>query len=480
MRAGCPDFMLVSLGKALAGALLTGTLLVLALPLGEQGYLAWFALVPLLAGTRNTSFVVGFVAAISAIFVLAAWAASGAFYAIKDFSGLSSWVYTGCGIFGFAMALTVALWADKGVSRFPAWWFAAIGVLFEALLLLEIPGHIALSQYRHPLPLLLASFGGVWLVSFAIWWANLALSRSSWKALAIAIPVIVVSWFATKSLFFPISGELRRFAAVQTEAVDEETLTALHLQASAWSTELVVWPEFSGMGIASADNTSALVAIAKRDSSSPFVTTFRDSHQPLPHNVAQVFDSSGPVGVGYAKRKPFASEKKMHAPGNEAVTVQLGNLGVGLNICFDSCYPAVIRDTAKLAGTQVLALPTIDPPSSHHFIAAMHAAYTPFRAAETGLPIIRADGTAFSMLVNGRGAIVAEAPPGERVLTGQLPVRQSDTQVLSLGDAWLLVCGILVVLGLFDAYRKASQVRIHSGLGTDDKPRSDSPSANEV
>lgn len=45
----------------LGAALFCGLLLVLALPLGEQFYLAWFMLVPLLVAVRGKGFLVGFV-----------------------------------------------------------------------------------------------------------------------------------------------------------------------------------------------------------------------------------------------------------------------------------------------------------------------------------------------------------------------------------------------------------------------------------
>lgn len=63
--------------RCLGGAVATGALLTLSLPLGDRGWLAWIALVPLLVATRGRGFLVGFVSAIVSVFVAAGVAVSG-------------------------------------------------------------------------------------------------------------------------------------------------------------------------------------------------------------------------------------------------------------------------------------------------------------------------------------------------------------------------------------------------------------------
>ncbi|CAN5543619.1 hypothetical protein BH11ARM2_BH11ARM2_27240 [soil metagenome] len=136
-------------------------------------------------------------------------------------------------------------------------------------------------------------------------------------------------------------------------------------------------------------DTSSLCALSASEGNAPFVTSFNDDSQPFPHNASALF-SSGRESSRYEKRKLFGGEAADHTSGDRAVAAG----DVGLNICFDSCFPSVIRDTVKLGAT-VIALPTIDPPSTNHFLAAVHAAYTPFRAAENGVAVVRADGYAY-------------------------------------------------------------------------------------
>lgn len=239
-------------------------------------------------------------------------------------------------------------------------------------------------------------------------------------------------------------GKVRRYAAVQTESTEESVLFRLHQVAARQSPALVVWPEFSALDIAS-QGPETLIAFAKT-SPAPFVTTFRDHGRPLPHNVAALFNVWGESDP-YFKRKPFGAETQMHAPGDHAVAVRTDALKVGLNICFDSCFPSVMRDTARLPNVEAIALPTIDPPSPHHFMAAMHAAYSPFRAAELGVVIVRADGYAASSIVDARGKIIAEASPGPNVIVGEAAGPRA-TVSRKWGDGFLYLCGVLVIAGV--------------------------------
>src|SRR5207244_4235868 len=115
----------------------------------------------------------------------------------------------------------------------------------------------------------------------------------------------------------------------------------------------------------------------------------------------------------YFKRKPFGGETQMHVAGSQAIAVPLDGRLIGLNICFDSCFPSVMRDTARL-GARVIVLPSMGPETPYGWIQAIHGAYTPFRSAELGIPIGRAEVTAFAMITDSSGRIVAQAPPGYR------------------------------------------------------------------
>ena len=136
----------------------------------------------------------------------------------------------------------------------------------------------------------------------------------------------------------------------------------------------------------------------------------------------------------------------MHTPGKVPVAVPLksGDI-VGLNICFDSCFPFVIRETAALPEVKYIALPTIDPDSQHYCLAGMHAAFTPFRAAENGVAFIRADGHFGSMIVNNRGRIVAELHNEQTSLSGKVSTKRVWTLYRVIGDLFWHLCILITI-----------------------------------
>lgn len=427
-------------------ALATGTLLVLALPLGEQAWIAWFMLVPLLWTTKEKGFLVGFVGGLVTVFWCAWLSASGVFYHHKNFEPSTGWTYTACGLYAFSFAIFFAIWADQKNCEKPIWWLAALAVVLESVLLIEIPATVALTQYRSTLAIQASSFGGIWLVSFLVWYSNVMLvgySRENVKnwgdGQRFITALLIFFWFSsiTKSSIEDPTGGLVVGVAQMTDGLERELYEA-HKVASREKPSFVVWPEFSGMLFVRGEDTSKLKDVSM--TAAPFVTSFRDVMMPLPHNVAALYDR-GQESLRYEKRKLFASESKMHAPGTRAVAAPLSpDTSIGLNICFDSCYPNIIRETAALPNVKVIALPTIDPDSPHYFVAAVHAAYTPFRCAENGVSMVRADGNFASMIVNEQGQIVAELNKQQKSLTATISGQRRWTVFRILGDWFWYLC----------------------------------------
>ncbi len=453
----------------LAGIAATAVLFVLALPIGEQAYLAWFCATPLLLVTRDRGFLYGCLCALASLGLAAMLVIWWPFHPHRDPLGDPAMVVAGFGQFGVSLGLTTSIWADATLNRRPAWWFGGLATLAEASLLLTLPANLALTQYRQPVPLLLASVGGIWLVSFLLYWANfgLALAPRNWIAPAAAL--LAVLSFGLSGLPVHASGNVQRFAAIQIVEPDETDLDRLQRDASVWSPRFVVWPELSGAAMVRGDDSSALRRLSGEDQVAPFVTSFEDGCKPLPHNVSAIF-ISGRESVRYAKRRMFGSEGSIHLPGNHAVAVDYSGGRVGLAICFDSCYPEVIRDSARLPGVNVIALPTIDPFGSDNFLAAVHAAYSPFRCAEEGVAMVRADGRAYSQVVDPFGRIVAESPPGNHVLFGAVSTSTHWTFYKQFGDWFLWLCGGLFLLGCLRYRREA---RNPKGTAAQDKKNHD-------
>lgn len=434
-------------------SLISGALFCLALPPADYWFFGWIAFVPLMIVVRDRGFLFGFIGGLLALFTTAFLVKSGVFYSEKAFIGEDGWIMTGCGLFGFVASLLLGFWADKGSSK-PVWWFAALAILLEASLLVVLPAHLALTQYRQYLLLWISSIGGIWLVSFLVWAANMAIAEAirlkQWRCSIIpALGLVAVAVLSPLLSNREESGI--EFGLIQTDKTDAESLGALHRKASLSNKTIVVWPEFAGLGIAARGDTQPLQDLAAKFGGAPIVTSYNDDFPPKPHNVASLI-SPTQTSASYFKRKLFGGEKNMHTPGNSAVAVDSPQGRIALGICFDSCYPNIVREAANLPGVVAMALPTIDPESPHNFIAAIHSAFTPFRAAENGIAIARADGFAYSMIVDGRGRIALELPPGEATANAEVSLG-GPTIYRKLGD-WFLYASILGVgYGVF-AYRK--------------------------
>jgi apolipoprotein N-acyltransferase len=430
---------------------ISGALLAIALPPISFPPAAFLAFVPVFAWARGRGLLSAFLgmgACLGVTFCLLA-------FAVPDRAGAASegdaaWLGLGILIFGIvATCLAVGLSEGRGITWRSAWKLAAVAVLLEAGALTVLPPHFALTQARVPVLVASASVAGIWGVSYLLWFCNvlptLVGPRDRLRTIA---GVAGLAWLAYATAWWPDGddvGTQMRVAAVQTAEVDAQPLRAANADALRRGARLAVWPEFSGIALAPGGDADELVQIGSDSAQAPFVTTFTDDSKPLPYNVAALFGRDG-ESARYQKRKPFGGERTMHAAGVRAASVPLSGVLVGLNICYDSCFPTVLRETVVEQGAQIVALPTIDPPSPHAFISAMHAAFTPFRAAELGVPIVRADGLAHSMIVDRLGRIVAEAPAGrDTILVGDVTVTPRWTVYRRTGDWFPWAVGLLLV-----------------------------------
>ncbi len=427
-------------------ALATGTLITLAMPLGEKGALILVALVPLLYATKEKGAIAGFLGGLGAIFWFAYLTTTGWLSEIKHLEPSSGWNYTACGLYAFVFAIFFAIWADGKNSKRPIWWLAALAVALESVLLSQIPAHLGLALYRDRVAMMISTMGGIWLVSYVAWLINFAIvqSNKSWRIPITAISIALLLWKGQGSRPLGIAIPGTSIAAVAQFQDGSEDAMEAATQKLNHRTQFVVWPEFGGIMFAPRGDTSKLKELSR--STPAIVTSFPDDHSPLPFNVASV-TNKGYESERYQKRKLFAGEKNMHTPGSKAVAVPLERVfgNVGLNICFDSCYPSVIRETAALPGVKVIALPTIDPESKNHFVAAMHAAYTPFRAAENGVSIVRCDGRFGSMFVNRYGNIETELKDEQKATYGLLQPHRRWTPYQTLGDWWLYLSWLVAI-----------------------------------
>lgn len=440
-------------------------MLALSMPLAGWAVFGWIFLMPLLLATKGQGFFKGFVGGIIGAlfggFISTTALVGGASVA----EGTEAWNYVGFGLYGMVMALFVAGVAEV---KNPTWrnlpLLACGGVLLECLTFIKLPAHLALSQFASSPLLALASITGIWGVSWLLWLSNLTVilpmknrQRLAGVGAAFALGLISQGFSLQHRLTIetlPIASlHPGQVGLLQTAKGGAEELLKLQQPLAQVKPDWVVWPELS----ISHWEKPALNGFAQSPGGWTVITSLNDDFQPKPHNAAVAFTPNG-ESLPYFKRKPFGAEADSITAGTTPRVVKVLDQNVALNICFDSCFPWVLRDSV-LNGAEVIALPTLDPKSSNGFIQTAHAAFTTFRAAELGVPIVRAENTAWSMVVGPDGAMKSLAPVGwEGAVARLLPDGQRVTPYRILGDWFLFGCvAALACSGLFGLKSRASK-----------------------
>ncbi len=447
----------------------SGVLLTFALPPVSCWPLGFVALVPLFAACRGRRFILGFLLAIVTGMTVAWLSVGGYLYEDKSMDGGATWIQLGCAMFGSIIGVIGAFFAEtKSGDYRRILGLAATAVLLEWMMLRILPVTFALTEANAAGMRMLASWFGIWSVSFVLWYINLLLAYAvsttkfkpvGWVAGGIVILLIAGAWWTADR--HEMSSD---FVATVTLVQSDRSASELFKMSGNDPDSLAVWPEFGGIMAAPLGNSRELRSMSETDHAPSFVTSFQDDFSPKPHNVAALF-SKGKESARYEKRLLFGGERTLHTPGEKPVAVEWNGHRVGLNICFDSCSPSIMRETAAL-GVDLIVLPTIDPPTPHHWLAAMHAAFTPFRSAELGISIVRDDAFAYSMVTDWTGNIFT-VPPGERTVRNRgvgLLTRRPLSRVIGDGFVWVCLALLIWSLNLDGLLRKAREARPKLGV----------------
>lgn len=429
---------------------LSGLMLYLALPPISLSPLGFCAFVPLMWTCRGRSFALAFVASLVSCF-FAAWLSLTGWLLQGSPDGHAGWHYLAFGLFGITSGLVVGIWSQsKRLTASSLFLLAAWATLFEAGMQVILPANIALTQYQSMFYLTLSSFGGIWLASYVVWLANFMLAsafdaRLRFKGLQTAAAAIILSLIPSTKTEEAVGRT--RIALLQYNAESSEPLVALNKEAKKGGAWLTVWPELSGNTLAAAGDPSPLIDLAREPGQSAFITSYTDASKPMPYNACALFSASGESEV-YHKRRPFAGEMAMHRAGDRPVAASFQGHKVGLAVCFDSCYPGIMRETARLDGVDLIAVPSMGPNTPYSYLQCLHGAFSSFRAAELGIPIICSDTTGYSRAINKEGTVLSAAMPGHQGLHFvEVNLESRNTFYKRYGDWFIWLCGAWVVYG---------------------------------
>ncbi len=352
-----------------------------------------------------------------------------------------------------------------GLPGGPVW--AALLIVLSESVRARVPfggfpwGRLAFGQVEGPF-LALATVGGAPLVSFAV--AATGFGAAAWvlrPAVRRAWPVLplLAALVAAPAVGVAAQDGERVVALVQGGAPDvglglldeRETLRRNHLRATAGladavragrvpAPDLVVWPE-SATGVG--DRDPALDRAAA-DVGAPVLVGALQRVDGREENAVVVWDPVTGPGQRYAKRvlvpfaervplrplarlvSPFADAADLRA-GDRPGVLDVAGTRVGVGICFEVAFDAVLRDGAA-RGAQLLVVPTNNAWYGPGEMSHQQLAMARLRAVEHGRAVVVAATSGVSAVVRPDGAV--ERSSGlfvEDVLVAAVPLRSATT-----------------------------------------------------
>lgn len=414
-------------------SVLSGAAFAYSLPPREISLLGWIALLPFLVATRMVRPLIGagcgMIAALATCGVLVGLPAGQ--YQIAN----SLTIFLGLALV-FAVVGCLSSIVTKKTK--PALWslfVACAGVGGEWAVGYIAPASVALSQYRDTSALRIASYTGIWGVSFLIWLIPAAIiviftrKRFGWAMLIAAIVIIAAARIPERA-----TDDTPRLAAAAVQAPGSYN-AAEETEEAAKDAQVVVWAEHV------LDPDDNLPIKSAKDNDVYVVVNFSEPNgRKKPFNTVSIISPGGKT-LGFArKRHLYGAEVLNYTRGVSSSPIQCRGFKAGLCICLDTVFTDVVRDLAR-QGADIIFVPNSDPDLPHAALNHLHSAMVAFRAAENGVPIVWTDVQSLSTIYGRRGSIMARAPVGQVTwVSSRVKLRHGTTFYTRRGDFFAYGC----------------------------------------
>jgi len=488
---------------SILGSVLSALLLWLAFPPVDWGWLAWFALVPLMLALRSLSrprqgCLIGLVWGACFYGMLLWWmqqfvhrwtgsfwlglAAWGALVLSQTlFAGAFGWIYTLVNRFARGSALPVAwtagLWvAIEWLRGAGAWGF--------------LWGQLAVSQHRNLLPLQSVELLGVWGLSAWLVVVNASVAeavvqrkmRPLLGAVELSALLLLFGWWR---LSLPSAPERLTALVVQPsvdttrqwdETMQQQVKSSLSLALESAVREkvnMVLFPE-SLVPDATAYPFSDLIRQATARSVTVLIGTFDEEYGRSYNTVTAFLPDGGaetyrkqhlvPWGeyVPFRRWTPwvehFGVVSADVSPGKRLVL--LTPWRIGTPICFESTLPRISCEMVR-QGARLLCVVTNDTWFGRSPAAEQHLAFCALRAVETRRWVLRSATTGISAVFDAQGRCLhrAELFTEAQLRADGVELRQERTLYVRLGDSGSAVAVLVIccIFGWVEEVRRRKQ-----------------------
>lgn len=481
--------------RRLAASAGSGLVMAAAFPPFDRGWLACVGLVPLFWAWRGArprrAALYGFVAGVVFFGILLSWISYFGVVAVIPLVAAEAAYWAGAG--------AVTAWLARRGFRGP-WVLAAVWVPFEALRgvwpLGGFPwGQVGGALHDVPPARALASWGGLLLVSFLVVAGNALLSEllvaargRRWSGVGAAVIGLVcivvltavldiarVTTTPTKALRIAViqGNDLDRY--LTPDELASRLITNKHFALAEKELhgdyDLIVFPESSLDGDDPTTNPALearLTDLARLHHSYVLANGITFDGEKREFNTNLLYAPNGKLVGTYSKRHlvpfgeyvPFrdllgfidALKQIPHdfTPGSHDAVWPIRGVGVGSIICFESVFPAQVRDVVD-KGAQIIVVSTNNRSYRRSGASAQHLALSQMRAAETGRPVVQAAISGISAFIDADG-VVHDATKlfVPTVISRQVVGTTGETPYVRFGD-WIVWGSAGAVLGMVAA-----------------------------
>ncbi len=358
--------------------------------------------------------------------------------------------------FGLTGVFVASAWRAGRPWLIPFLW-VGIEVFRSFIPVLAYPwGLVASPLWAYPALVQSAALGSIYLVSGLVVAANVTacvlLNGDPWRW-AFPMPQVIVTAVVGSMIWWniPQNRPIMKITAGQpgvdlafgdgsTEAFHvSEAVRDLSAQAEASGSELLILPEGLGYGGEtippqmpfSLSQTVPTVFGGRRGNNPTFQTAFGyDGSWSYVDKTRLVIFGEFVPGRGVI---PFLDKFDLPSgdisPGETPIhPMRVGTVNVGPLVCFEGLFPD-LSYRQSLLGAQLLAVISVDDWFMGTAAPDQLRAGSIWRAIETGLPMVRAASNGYTVIADGQGRVLAQAPLQCRTeITASVPVpAQSPT-----------------------------------------------------